>query len=262
MTINFNLPKKIQKHLDGLSYQSDSVGKSSANILIFENCVLKIQEICEEAENEVFALQWLENKIAVPKLFEYVIEDNKLYLLMERIKTTSIDFKNLDLVTTVLADILKNLWAFDISTFSKKTSLLENRLKAASYNIEKNLIDMNQVQPETFGKSGFRTLSDLLAWLEENKPKEDLVFTHGDFTLANILINDNQLGALIDLGKSGPADRWQDIAICLRSLCSNIEKYYPNLYDKETIQNILLDKLQIPLNKEKLNYYILLDELF
>ncbi|MDO4667024.1 MAG: phosphotransferase [Streptococcus sp.] len=258
MTINFNFPKKIQKYLNGLSYQSDSVGQSSANILIFENYVLKIQEVCEEAENEVFALKWLKNKIAVPELFEYVIEDNKLYLLMERIKTTSINFKNLDLVTTMLANILKRLWMLDISTFSKKTSLLE----AASYNIEKNLIDMNHVQPETFGKSGFRTPSDLLAWLEENKPKGDLVFTHGDFTLANILINDNQLGTLIDLGKSGPADRWQDIAICLRSLYSNIEKHYPNLYDKETIQNMILDKLQIPLNKEKLNYYILLDELF
>ena len=54
-----------------------------------------------------------------------------------------------------------------------------------------------------------------------NQPKEELVFTHGDYCLPNSFIKDNKTVGFIDLGNAGIADKWQDLALCIRSLEHN-----------------------------------------
>ena len=51
-------------------------------------------------------------------------------------------------------------------------------------------------------------------------------FIHGDFCLPNIFADDSGLTGLIDLGRAGVADKWQDIAICYRSLSNNYSGKY------------------------------------
>ena len=61
----------------------------------------------------------------------------------------------------------------------------------------------------------------------------------------------------------GPADRWQDIAIAVRSLGHNFDGRYSDgkrIFDFKP--RMLLDALEIELDEEKYRYYILLDELF
>lgn len=58
----------------------------------------------------------------------------------------------------------------------------------------------------------------------------------------------------IDLGRSGRADKWYDIAFCVRSIREDIgEEQYVELF---------FDLLGIKPDWEKIKYYILLDELF
>ena len=84
------------------------------------------------------------------------------------------------------------------------------------------------------------------------------MLSHGDFCLPNVFVESQQLSGLIDLGRTGVADRWQDIALCWRSLKHNYSgKVYEN-FDPDC----LFDALGIVPDREKLNYYILLDELF
>ena len=59
-----------------------------------------------------------------------------------------------------------------------------------------------------------------------NRPEEDIVLTHGDFCLPNVFVKDGAISGFIDLGKMGPADRWQDIAIAIRSLEHNFNGKY------------------------------------
>lgn len=170
---------------------------------------------------------------------------------------------NPDKLVEFVAMGLKQLWQVDVSNCLYKTSRIEERLKMARWNVENGLVDTDNVEPETFGEGGFANLEELLIWLENNRPKEDIVLTHGDFCLPNIFIDGNEISGFIDLGKMGPADRWQDIAIVLRSLKHNFEgKYFGGRIFCEFEPEMLLDKLGIEMDEEKNRYYMLLDELF
>lgn len=54
--------------------------------------------------------------------------------------------------------------------------------------------------------------------------EEDLVFTHGDYCFPNIICKDAHISGIVDLGRAGIADRYQDIALFLRSFSSNMGK--------------------------------------
>ena len=47
---------------------------------------------------------------------------------------------------------------------------------------------------------------------EENKPKEELALSHGDYCLPNVFFKDGKVSGFIDLGASGVADKYLDIA--------------------------------------------------
>ena len=99
--------------------------------------------------------------------------------------------------------------------------------------------------------------------MKNNRPQEDIVLTHLDYCLPNIFAQGKNISGFIDLGKMGPADRWQDIAIAIRSLDHNFDGRYSHgrcIYDYKP--QMLLDALGIEPDEEKYRYYILLDELF
>ncbi|MGN0401304.1 MAG: phosphotransferase [Acetatifactor sp.] len=65
-----------------------------------------------------------------------------------------------------------------------------------------------------------------------------------DFCLPNVLVKHEQISGFIDLGKMGPADRWQDLDIVLRSLKHNFLGMFTNKkvwFDFEP--QMLLDEL-------------------
>ncbi len=82
------------------------------------------------------------------------------------------------------------------------------------------------------------------------------MLTHGDFCLPNIILERNKVTGLIDLGRAGVADRYQDIALILRSLTSEMN---PNFND---CSDIFAQEYGIDLEPDKLEYYQMLDEFF
>lgn len=57
-------------------------------------------------------------------------------------------------------------------------------------------------------------------------PKEELVLSHGDSCLPNIIFQNGEISGLIDLGRAGIADKWCDIALCYQSLKNNYNGRY------------------------------------
>ena len=265
LAMNNDIPDSIKDKIKDEKYEMDDVGMSRGSILLFSDKVLKIQENSEEAVNEVLAMHWLEGQLSVPKVIAYECRDTKSYLLMTRMlgKMTCDEsyMSDPEKLTALLAQALQELWKVDISACPLNWTL-DRKLQAAQFNINHNLVDIENVEPDTFGPGGFENPEALLQWLKANKPKEELVLSHGDFCLPNIYITDDDRFGFIDLGRTGISDKWQDIALCYRSLKHNYTgkyavKEYPGYYP-----DMLFEKLGLRPDWDKIRYYTLLDELF
>ena len=260
-----NFPDIISKYIDSTGFYSDEIGKSNANVYIFEDFVLKIQPFSEESENELQMLQWLSGKIPVPNVIEQINDNGCSYLLMT--KTAGKMLCDEEYMTNpvkqadLLAESLHQLWSVPIEECPCHWPL-DKKLQQAAQNVRLDSVDINDAEPGTYGSKGFKDSESLLKWLIDNKPDEAQIITHGDFCLPNILADDSGITGLIDLGKAGVADKWQDIALRYRSLCNNYNgiyngKKYPGMIDK-----LLFEALGIVPDWDRIRYYKLLDELF
>lgn len=262
------LPKKIYDLVADEACKTDDVGMSGASIFIYENKILKVQGDNAEAENEYRMMQYLQDKIPVPQVYAYEKEEGKSYLLMSKcmgeMACSHTYMSHPAMLCKLLADGLKSLWSIDISD-CRSDQRLPHKLAQARYYVENGLVDLDNVQPDTFGKDGFKNPMELLEWLYGHMPEEDLVLSHGDFCLPNIFGMDDKVSGYIDLGRMGIADKWCDIAICYRSLSNNYSGKYDFHIENEYLgydDAMFFDELGMEPNWEKIRYYILLDELF
>jgi len=253
------LPSQIKRHLTSMKYDQIKVGCSSANVYRYSNgrnvLYLKISKADDEIRREHDLLVWLSGKLPVPEVKCWHEQDGFAYLLMTEVPgKMSCDGLNENTVK-LLAKGLKMLWAVDI-TACPFDSTLENKLAGALYNIENGLVDMDDFE----NNNTFKTPMELYRWLVVNKPPEELCFTHGDYCLPNVLIDNGAVTGFIDVGRGGIADKWQDIALCVRSLGYNLGDIAQAEKDKHFAW--LFSHLGIPSDWVKADYYILLDELF
>lgn len=262
------LPEKIRRLTADEAYDMDEIGMSGSSVLIFENKVLKIQEYREEAENEYNMLQYLQGRLPVPPVYAHETAAGKSYLLMGRcpgqMACSPAYMREPAVLCGLLADGLKRLWSTDISD-CPSDQRLTRKLSMARYNVENGLVALDNVQPDTFGEGGFRDPARLLQWLYENQPEEEPVLSHGDYCLPNIFGVRGKVTGYIDLGKTGIADKWCDLALCYRSLSNNYSGAYGSRTDAASSgfdPSLLFRELDMEPDWEKLRYYILLDELF
>lgn len=259
------LPESISRLIAGKQYSIDDVGMSGSQIMVFDNAVLKIVKCRKENDNTVQMMRWLEGRIPVPRVICYEHDAEYQYLLMSKLTgKMSCDEYYLEHpqeLLTLLAEAMKMLWTVDVTDCPRKRDI-DAELAEAKYRVENDLVDMDNVEPTTFGEGGFRDPKELLRWLEDNRPDYEPVLSHGDFCLPNIFIEDGRISGFIDLGDTGVGDKWRDIALCYRSLKHNFDGSYGGKVYADFQPDMLFEKLGIQPNWEKLKYYILLDELF
>lgn len=253
-----DLPQNIQEKIKYKNGLTDNIGMSNANVTIYEDMVLKSDINSTNLKHEYVMLKWLSNKIPVPKIIQY--DDN--HILMSKIEgelsCADIWLSNSTQLMKILAQGLKKLWDVPIDNCPYKI-YINDKLSIEEKKIQQGLYSNND--SEAYNDSGFSSADALLCWLKENKPSEDLVFSHGDFCLPNIFINQDKISGFIDLGQSGIADRYRDIALCYRSLKENLSGVYSGTSYKFDIK-YFFDELGIIPDYNKINYYILLDELY
>lgn len=236
------VPSKIRLLIDNKPFIVDDIGMSGNQVLIFEDMVLKIEDNPTSMAQQVQVMQWLEGKISVPQVLAYEEKNGKCYLLMSKIggemscSTYYLEHPNILLKT--LACGLKMLWGVDVRECPRVRDL-DAMLKEARMQVENNLVDLDHVEPTTFGKDGFESTKHLLEWLESG-----------------------QIKGFIDLDKAGIGDKWNDIALCYRSLKHNFDGTYGGKVYEDFNPDMLFEALGIEPNWEKINYYLLLDELF
>lgn len=260
-------PAGIRRLTEGRAYTRDAVGMSGSGVFLFDDMVLKVGRRDEETDNEERVLRWLNGRLPAAETICREEEDGCVYALRSRLNGIMLCdeafLRDPERLVRLVAEGLRLLWRVDAAGCPDAVSWLSGRLRQARLNVDHGLVDMADAEPETFAPGGFADPRALLEWLEQNRPAEDVVFTHGDFCLPNILAEGERITGFIDLGRAGAADRWQDIALALRSLRHNFDgtytdgRAYPG-YD----EGMLLRELGIPMDEEKYRYYLLLDELF
>lgn len=257
-------PPEIAKRTAGKAFALDTTGLSGSTVAIYADMVLKSERVSEESEHHLAMLRWLDGKVPAPSVIESVEKDGFRWTLMTKVSgemsCADIWREDPNRLVRVLAESLKLFWSADLSGCPVDQSA-GAKLERARKIVEAGKVDMDLVEPETFGEKGFSSPSALLGWLEEHVPEPDPVLSHGDLCLPNVFLEDWKVTGFLDLGRSGVGDRWNDIAILWRSLRDNFGGHYGEAVEGFNA-DALFDALGVEKNEEKLRYYLLMDELF
>ena len=255
------LPYELIKEIGKTTWKQVTIGESGAYTYLLtdeqeQSRYLKIipRKLNLSMEREVEILKWLEGKLPVPKVLLFTGDNEYEYFLMtEIIGIHSCDpsFGNdLPKLVRLLAKGLRMVHSIDISNcpFDQRLSV---KIKEAEYRTVNGLVDEDNFDDIRQGRKAVDLFQELLA---EKPANEDLVFTHWDYCLPNIIINNGGISGFIDWGRGGIADRYQDIALAARSLARNFDaKWVPLLFEEYGIDNV---------DYSKIEYYKLLDEFF
>lgn len=205
---------------------------------------------------EKLRLDWLQGRLPVPKVLYFGEDAANQYLLMSEVAGWMAHDEafrgDLPHLVRLIAAGMRQIHSISINDcpFDQR---LDSRIEAARVQMINGLVDEDDFDPERRGYSAQELYPELLA----KRPRtEDLVFTHGDYCLPNIIIDPTQrvINGFIDWGKAGIADRHQDIALAARSLTYNFgAEWVPLLFEEYGASLI---------DPTKIAYYKLLDEFF
>ena len=257
------LPSSIAAILGTQNGKMDGLGKSGAQVLLFDDYVLKIRPVEDPDTADVQILQWLAGKAPVPQVAAHEVWNGRDWLLMTRIQGKELCKPDImtrpALLLDCMAEALHILWSIPVTDCPFERTVADN-LSHAERAILTGRFDPSDCEPETFGPGGFENPQALLNWLKKHQPAQDRVVTHGDFCLPNLFTDGKKFTGFIDVGNTGAGDRWMDLALGWRSLKHNSDGHYGKIYPNIDPDD-LFRAAGIPKDEEKLRYYILLDEL-
>ncbi|AFZ68185.1 APH(3') family aminoglycoside O-phosphotransferase [Deinococcus peraridilitoris] len=250
------LPGALRATLPAARWEEVTVGESGARVLRSSRFMLKIQP--KRIHGTLFAekerLRWLASRIPVPRVVAYHQESGTEYLATERLR--GIDMSHPDAAlharrnTELLARALRELHALPVRDCPFDMSL-RVMLAEARERVGLGLVDEADFDGE---RAGHRARDVLREVVRTRPDREDLVLTHGDACLPNVIVAGEFVAGFVDVGRAGIADRHADLALAVRSLRRNYGEEFALLF-LDTYGRALVDE-------DKLQFYQLLDELF
>jgi len=253
-----DLPHDFPAWTFGAAWERDAIGESDCAVYRITaedgTCAYaKIGPLGALAADRKL-LPWLAGKLPVPKLLYFGEEAGRDHLLMSAVEgeQAASDSCLATPERTVMryAEALRMIHAVPISGCPIDRRL-DLALDEAADRVRLGLIDTQDFEPANLGV----TPAQLLAELRGNRPvREELVFTHGDYCMPNLVLNGDAVGGIIDWVRGGIADRYQDVALAVRSLAHNRLRDLVPLF----LSTYGIDEP----DDARIRYYIKLDELF
>jgi aminoglycoside phosphotransferase len=254
------LPPELSRMISGYEWRQNHAGFSPARVFRLDaenksSLYLKIspRTLAHSLSREKTRLEWLGNRLPVPEVLLFAAGDDADYLLLSAIRgadASDASFKtDAPRIVEQLTIGLKTIHNLPLENCPFDESL-DYKIALAGKLVENNLVDEDDFDEINLGK----TAEDLFRELIAAKPaREDSVFTHGDYCLPNIILDDGRLKGFVDWGNAGIADRFQDIALLTRSVIYNFGAEY---------EEIVYKIYGIEPDREKIRFYRLLDEFF
>ncbi len=215
---------------------------------------LKTEEIGPfgELEAEADRLRWLESMgMPAARVRRQTRHAGRIWLLMTAVPGRDLSGDDIDpeIRISVLADALKRLHALPVADcpFDHRAG---HRIALALGRLAAGEVDMDDLDDENLDLSPEELKAKLEAWQPQ---AEDLVVTHGDACMPNIMIDEGRFTGFIDCGRLGVADRHQDLALACRDIADDLGEDWIGPF---------LARYGMPLDEDKARFYRLLDEFF
>ncbi|RSZ56225.1 APH(3')-I family aminoglycoside O-phosphotransferase [Massilia atriviolacea] len=258
-----SLPTAIGATLAAYAWERNKVGQSGASLHRLHgrsdapDLFLKhgTGAIADHMTDEMTRLRWLGQFVPVPSVVHFVRTPDQAWLLTSALKGKTAGellASRPELgpaIVDALAAFLRRLHAIPVEAcpFNSDHTV---KLRLARQRIDAGAVDVDDFDDERAGW----TAEQVWASLQDHLPlAPDLVVTHGDYSLDNLLMHDGEVVGCIDVGGAGLADRYQDLAIAW----NNLGDYGEALPDRLFLQY----GLPFP-DRRKLRFHLLLDELF
>jgi aminoglycoside phosphotransferase len=258
-----SLPHEVSPLLSGATLSQVTVGRSGSKVYLAcvagqPVCYLKIacRPFGEDLADESTRLNWLRGRLPVPEVLAFARNNEHSYLLLSAVSGTmacdATFAAHASALVPLLAAGLRQIHQLDIAgcPFDMR---LDHRIAQAERRMRAGAVDEEDFDANRRGLSA-ETLFEQL--LRARPAQEDLVFTHGDFCLPNVIIDRarRRVAGFLDWSRAGVADRYQDLALAARSLASDFgPDYVPLLWEAYGLQQP---------DAAKVSYYQLLDEFF
>lgn len=255
----FDLPPDLARIAAAYEWRKAS-GCSGAQVFRLEkpdgtNLYLKIAEQDNgdvAAEREV--LGWINGRLPAPAVEWYGQSELRSFLLTTEL--SGVDAAQCSLLASperlvcLLAEGLLRIHSLPINEcpFDQRLAV---KIEAARVRVENGLVDETDFDPKRLGRGAPDLYSEVLRF---RPTQEDLVFTHGDYCFPNVIIAHNAVSGFVDWGRAGIADRYQDLALCARSIAGNLGPEWAPAFFRHYGLTVI--------NDEKLSFYELLDEFF
>lgn len=260
---SFSLPQEIARSLHGATLTQVTIGCSGSPVYRTHMAgrppsYLKIASYpyFDEIADELHRLDWLRGRLRVPEVLAFAQDDDHSYLLLSEVPGTMACDASFAMVIPelvhLLASGLRQIHQLDIASCPFNMQLAQ-RIAQAGHRLRSGAVDVEDFDTSRRGIP-VETLYEQL--LRDRPAEEDLVFTHGDFCLPNVLIDRsrNRVSGFVDWSRAGVADRYQDLALAARSLAHNFGPgYEPLLWEAYGLERP---------DVAKVGYYQLLDEFF
>lgn len=256
------LPAAWRSRLADTHVQACAIGMSRANVFRVRgrdgpDRFLKTEQVDEVSElhDEIARLRWLHAQgVPVPVVLDAVEENGRRWLLMTALPGDDLAASPSlapARVVALMAEALKHLHALQVSgcPFDHRVS---RRLAAAKARLAAGQVDAEDFDDERQGRSADQVFVELLATVPA-QPQADLVVTHGDACLPNLIAKDGRFSGFIDCGRAGVADRHQDLALAARSIADTLGEAW--------VQPFFAHYGVAP-DPQRLAFYRLLDEFF
>ena len=256
----FDFPLELKQIIAKSLWENKTFGYSGTDVFkLTKNqkvMYLKINQINSEfnLEKEKVILEWLDGKLPVPSVIFFDIKNETEFLLISEISGKSAHVFKKDAEKTrnieILADGLQQIHSVDPKECpfnnnpDKLLQLAELRLKSGGINPKQFDTRWQDEDPlEFFNKA-----------LKLKPTRYDFVFSHGDYCLPNVLINNNHLSGFIDWSYGGINDRYFDFAAVAWSIGYNYgEEWIPLFFEKYGLNDVDWDRIK---------FYQMLNEFF
>jgi aminoglycoside phosphotransferase len=254
------LPTPLAQMISGYKWRQNNAGFSPAKVFRLDaenkkSLYLKIspRSLAHSLLQEKTKLEWLKNRLPVPEVLMFAEDESADYLLLSAIRGADASDASLKAdiprVIEQLTRGLKTIHSLPIENCPFDESN-DYKIPLAGKLVENNLVDEDDFDEIRQGRAAADLFQELIAAKPDD---EDLVFTHGDYCVPNIIFENGRLSGFVDWGNAGVADRFQDIALLTRSVIYNFGKEY-----EKSVYKIY----GIEPDLEKIHFYRLLDEFF